>query len=73
MPRRGFEKISSAEILDALRQFSSGRDENFTMKEFCTHIGISPSTLLERRGDLRKAAGLKRPAPPQSKLSRIRS
>ncbi len=72
MPRKGFERISREEILEALRRYvkevevsaGSGQGEKVTMKEFCRHLGISPSTLLERWGkwrDLRAAAGLKRP------------
>ena len=73
MPRRGFEKVSREEILASLRVYVEGRGESVTMKEFCGHLGISPSTLLERWGrwrDLRAAVGLRRPrAAPREEFS----
>ena len=64
MPRRGFEKIGREEILAALKQYVEGRGEEVTMREFCRHVRVSPTTVLKRWGrwrDLRKAAGLMRP------------
>ena len=62
MPRR-IEKVSREEIRVALEKYCEGRGESVTMTGFCRHLGISPSTLLNRWGrwqDLRRAAGLKR-------------
>jgi hypothetical protein len=59
--------FDTTEIIASLRDLAQSRGENITLHEFCSHLGISQSTLLRRCGrwqNLRTAAGLKRPRAP---------
>lgn len=69
MARTTYENTTREEIVAALKQFAAERGESVRILDFCKHLGMARSTLLQRWGfwkDLRRAAGLKRPkaAPP---------